>query len=121
MSDTFPAPVFAETVLSHNFDDAKKHFLGSLLEIHHAHTRMLSKQGIIDSGAASKLLSALHDLDLAKIDQARYDGSVEDLFFFIERMLEEALGRDVAGKMHTARSRNDIAITLYRMTIRREV
>ena len=36
-------------------------------------------------------------------------------------MVEAELGRDVAGKMHTARSRNDIAITLYRMTARREV
>ena len=36
-------------------------------------------------------------------------------------MLEEACGRDVAGKMHTARSRNDIAVTLYRMTARREL
>jgi argininosuccinate lyase len=121
MSDTFPAPIYAETVLSHNFDDAKKYFLSSLLEIHHAHTRMLDKQGVIDHGTSTKLVSALHNLDLAKIEQARYDGSVEDLFFYIERMLEETLGRDVAGKMHTARSRNDIAITLYRMTIRREV
>jgi argininosuccinate lyase len=121
MSDTFPAPVYAETVLSYNFDDAKKYFLDALLEIHHAHTRMLAKQGIIDQDTASKLISALHNLDLAKIEKARYDGSVEDLFFFIERMLEDALGLDVAGKMHTARSRNDIAITLYRMTARREV
>ncbi len=82
---------------------------------------MLEKQSIIDQETASKLIAALNGLDMAKIDAARYDGSVEDLFFFIERMLEDTLGRDVAGKMHTARSRNDIAITLYRMTIRREV
>ncbi len=36
-------------------------------------------------------------------------------------MLEEACGRDVAGKMHTARSRNDIAVTLYRMSARQEL
>ena len=36
-------------------------------------------------------------------------------------MLEQACGRDVAGRMHTARSRNDIAITLYRMVARREL
>ena len=50
-----------------------------------------------------------------------YDGSYEDLFFYIESLLEHAAGPDVAGKMHTARSRNDIAITLYRMTARREL
>jgi argininosuccinate lyase len=42
------------------------------------------------------------------------------LFFFIENLLERACG-ELAGKMHTARSRNDIAITLYRMTLRREL
>ena len=45
----------------------------------------------------------------------------EDLFFFIEGLLEEAAGRELAGKMHTARSRNDIAVTLYRMAARREI
>jgi len=38
-----------------------------------------------------------------------------------QRNLERAAGADVAGKMHTARSRNDIAITLYRMTARRKL
>lgn len=121
MPESFPAPVYAETVLSHNFDDAKKYFLDSLLEIHHAHTRMLARQGIITVHEEHLLIGALHALDRGRIDAARYDGTYEDLFFYIEAMLESALGRDVAGKMHTARSRNDIAITLYRMTARREV
>jgi argininosuccinate lyase len=52
---------------------------------------------------------------------AKFDGSREDLFFFVEGLLEEAAGRELAGKMHTARSRNDIAVTLYRMAARREI
>ena len=67
------------------------------------------------------LIAALDGLDRAQIAAAGYDGSCEDLFYFVEGMLEEACGRDVAGKMHTARSRNDIAMTLYRMTARREL
>ena len=47
MSDSFPAPVYAETVLSHNFEDTKKYFLGALLEIHCAHTRMLAGCGLL--------------------------------------------------------------------------
>jgi argininosuccinate lyase len=43
------------------------------------------------------------------------------LFFHIEARLEEAAGRDVAGKMHTARSRNDVAVTMYRMAARQEL
>ena len=44
-----------------------------------------------------------------------YDGSDEDLFFYVERLIADACGDDVAGRLHTARSRNDIDMTMYRM------
>jgi argininosuccinate lyase len=121
MSDPFPAPIYAETVLTHNFDDAKKYFLSALLEIHFAHTRMLAGCGLLTREEESKLLAALHALDRNRIASGQFDGTYEDLFFFIEGLIEEAAGRDLAGKMHTARSRNDIAVTLYRMAARREI
>ena len=121
MSDPFPAPIYAETVLSHNFEDAKKYFLDALIEIHYAHTRMLAGCGLLTREDESKLLRALGGLDRDRIASARFDGTSEDLFFFIEGLLEEAAGRELAGKMHTARSRNDIAVTLYRMTVRRQI
>lgn len=119
-SDSFPAPVYADTVLAQNFEDAKKYFLDDLLRIHDAHTRMLASCGIISRAEEATLLGALARLDRAEIARARYDGSVEDLFFFVETLLVKACG-EIAGKMHTARSRNDIAITLYRMSLRREL
>ncbi len=121
MSDPFPAPIYAETVLIHNFEDAKKYFLSALLEIHYAHTRMLADCGLLTREEESKLLAALHGLDRERIASGPFDGTHEDLFFFIESLIEEAAGRDLAGKMHTARSRNDIAVTLYRMAARREI
>jgi argininosuccinate lyase len=81
---------------------------------------MLGSCGIISRAEKATLLGALAQLDRAEIARARYDGSVEDLFFFVETLLEKACG-ETAGKMHTARSRNDIAITLYRMSVRREL
>jgi argininosuccinate lyase len=113
----FPAPIYAETVLGPNFEEAKKRFLEALLEIHYAHTRMLTRQGILTAGEERLLLKALDGLDREEIARARYDGSCEDLFFFIEGLLRRACG-DLAGKMHTARSRNDIDITLFRMAQR---
>jgi argininosuccinate lyase len=107
-------------VLTHNFEDAKRYFLDSLLEIHYAHTRMLARQHIISEAEEQILVAALDNLDRNQIAQAAYDGVYEDLFFYIESLLEKSAGA-VAGKMHTARSRNDIAITLYRMTARREL
>ena len=113
----FPAPIYAETVLGPNFEYAKKHFLDALLEIHYAHTRMLAAQGIVTASEERLLLKALDGLDREEIARARYDGSCEDLFFFIEGLLRRACG-DLTGKMHTARSRNDIDITLFRMAQR---
>ena len=120
ITETFPAPLYVETVLAPNFQEAQRHFLNALLQIHYAHTRMLSRQGILTEFEERALRQALDKLNRGEIAAAIYDGSHEDLFFYIERLLEQACG-PLAGKMHTARSRNDIAITLYRMTLREEL
>ena len=52
---------------------------------------------------------------LDSVRGAAYDGTCEDLFFYIERLIRDACGDDVAGRLHTARSRNDIDMTMYRM------
>jgi len=119
-TEQFPAPLYVETVLAPNFQEAQRHFLDALLEIHYAHTRMLARQGILTEAEEGKLHQALDQLNREEISAATYDGSHEDLFFYIERLLEQACG-PLAGKMHTARSRNDIAITLFRMTLRQEL
>src|SRR5207253_5000063 len=58
---------------------------------------------------------ALNSISLDEVQEARYDGSYEDLFFYIERLVIARCGEDVAGRLHTARSRNDIDMTMYRM------
>ncbi len=119
--ENFPASVYAETVLAVNFEDAKKYFLDALLEIHAAHTLMLSRQGILPEADARCFLGTLAKLDRGAILGAKYDGRCEDLFFYVQDLLVQACGAEVAGKIHTARSRNDIDLTLYRMSLRREV
>lgn len=121
-SDTrFPAPAYAETVLVVNFDDARRFFLKSLLELHTAHTLMLARVGILTAVEANACLSAIAGIDRDKIDLTRYDGRYEDLFFYLQAELERTAGVETAGKMHTARSRNDIDLTIYRMGLRREI
>jgi argininosuccinate lyase len=119
--ERFPAPVYAETVLAVNFEDAKKYFLDTLLEIHEAHTLMLARQGIIPKADARLCLEALGKLGRAAALHAPYDGRCEDLFFCVQDLLVQSCGAEAAGKIHTARSRNDIDLTLYRMCLRREV
>jgi argininosuccinate lyase len=121
MTDRFPAPIYDETVLAVNFEDAKKHFLDFLLEIHYAHTLMLCRQGIIRHREAEFCLRALHCWDRTALAAAIRDASCEHLLFHIETCLRLECDSEVAGKMHTARSRNDIDITMYRMALRREI
>jgi argininosuccinate lyase len=114
----FPAPIYREQVLTHIFADAQRLFLPSLLEIDHAHLVMLRAQGIVSRETAAACMRALEGLDLESLSTVPYDGSVEDLFFLVERKLAEIAGADHAGRLHTARSRNDIDLTMYRMVLR---
>lgn len=113
----FPAPVYRETVLAPIFADAKRYFLAPLLRIERVHTLMLAEQGIMSEGDAGCCLRALDELDLPAILATEYDGSFEDLFFLVERDLAAVAG-EAAERMHTARSRNDIDLTMYRMIVR---
>ena len=53
--------------------------------------------------------------------QSNRDRGCEDLFFHVEKCLQQECGAEIAGKIHTARSRNDIDITMYRMVMRCEI
>ena len=108
-------PLYISNVLRENFDDAKALFLVPLLRIHYAHLVMLSDRGIIDTADAHRLRQALDAIGISDVQRSTFDGTCEDLFFYIERLLVEAAGVDVAGRLHTARSRNDIDMTMYRM------
>ena len=109
------APEFVSCVLNENFEDAKAFFLVPLMAVHYAHLTMLVEQGIVgraDGRALAKALDAIPVRDLGKV---QYDGSYEDLFFYVERLIAESAGDEIAGRLHTARSRNDIDMTMYRM------
>ncbi len=109
------APEYVTYVLNENFEDAKELFLSPLMAIHYAHLVMLTEQKIISPADAHSLRVALDGISLDEVRAAKYDGTCEDLFFFVERLIVQACGEDVAGRLHTARSRNDIDMTMYRM------
>jgi len=109
------APEYVEHVLNDVFEDAKVLLLSPLMAINYAHLVMLTEQGMISAADARALRAALDGISLAEVRQVKYDGTYEDLFFYIERLIDQACGVDVAGRLHTARSRNDLAMTMYRM------
>jgi argininosuccinate lyase len=108
-------PQYVEQVLNENFEDAKALFLSPLMAIHYAHLVMLAERGIIAAADARTLRDALDSISISEVRSAPYDSTVEDLFFFVERLLVKACGEDVGGRLHTARSRNDIDMTMYRL------
>jgi argininosuccinate lyase len=109
------APEYVNCVLNDNFEDAKAQLLAPLLEIHFAHLVMLAAQGIVPPEEARVIRDALQTLSAPEIRGAPYDDRCEDLFYYVERLIAAACGDDVAGRLHTARSRNDIDMTMYRM------
>ncbi|MBI4478374.1 MAG: argininosuccinate lyase, partial [Acidobacteria bacterium] len=108
-------------VLKQNFQDAKDELLGPLLAIHRAHLVMLAEQQIVPPDAARTLSRALDRIAAGSGDEIRLDGGCEDLFFAVDRLLSDVAGAEVAGRLHTARSRNDIDMTMYRMRQREMV
>ncbi len=109
------APEYVSLVLGENFEDGKRLFLEEMMAMHGAHLVMLAERGIVGRADARVIRDALDAMPLDQVRHAVFDGADEDLFCHITRRLVEACGEDVAGRLHTARSRNDIAMVLYRM------
>lgn len=83
-----------------------------------AHATMLSKQGIITKDEAVEIVNGLNAIaEEIKSGQFEFKPSLEDIHMNIEARLKEMIG-DVAGKLHTARSRNDQVATDFRMWVR---
>ena len=113
------AAEYVACVLNENFEDAKAQFLLPLMAIHKAHLVMLAGCGIVPVTEARAIRDALRNVPLEQIRHAQYDATCEDLFFYVERLIAERSGEEAAAHLHTARSRNDIDMTMYRMQQRR--
>src|SRR2546430_481996 len=81
------APEYVTYVLNENFEDAKELFLAPLMAIHYAHLAMLAAQGIVSAQDAHRIREALDSVSLDEVRRAKYDGSCEDLFFYVERLI----------------------------------
>ncbi|MCL4138036.1 UNVERIFIED_CONTAM: hypothetical protein GTU68_023051 [Idotea baltica] len=121
MIDTskFPHPVYKDTVLAPLFEGVKNHFAHSMAQINRAHLVMLHEQSILDSSQASAIAQALRSIETnVDIDSLEYTGEFEDYFFLVEHQLREQLGPDLGGMLHTARSRNDMDHTVFKLQLR---
>jgi argininosuccinate lyase len=110
-----PASVMEDITPSIDFDKrlAVQDLAGS-----RAHVRMLAAQGIVGTADRDAILSGLDAIE-KEIAEGRFDfkRTLEDIHLNIEQRLAELVG-EPAGRLHTARSRNDQVATDFRLWVR---
>ncbi len=110
-----PAQIMQEINVSIGFDKAlaPQDIRGSK-----AHADMLGAQGIIGKGDARDIIKGLEQIE-AEIEGGKFKFSrqLEDVHMNVESRLTELIG-PAAGRLHTARSRNDQVATDFRLWVR---
>jgi argininosuccinate lyase len=83
-----------------------------------AHAEMLKQQGIIPAQDAQRIVHGL-DTILSEIEAGKFAfrRELEDIHMNVEARLAELIG-PAAGRLHTARSRNDQVATDFRLWVR---
>ncbi len=113
--DKGPASVMEDITPSIDFDKrlAEQDLAGS-----RAHARMLAAQSIITQADCAAILDGLDAIE-AEILQGKFvfRRELEDIHLNIEARLKEIAG-EAAGRLHTARSRNDQVATDFRLWVR---
>src|SRR5574340_867465 len=110
-----PAAVMEEINTSIDFDRklAAQDIAGS-----EAHLAMLARQGVVEAADAEAIARGLAQV-LGEIEAGTFvfSRALEDIHMNVESRLKDLIG-DAAGRLHTARSRNDQVATDFRLYVR---
>ncbi|MGH7043195.1 MAG: argininosuccinate lyase, partial [Acetobacteraceae bacterium] len=113
-----PAAAMIESYYGPALDRALRYQFDLELWVHLAHCAMLGRQRIISATDAQAIRRALLALHAAGPSVLGADGTLEDMYSYVERHLIRTLGPETGGRLHTGRSRNDLHVTTWRMTLR---
>lgn len=116
----FPGRTYTEVVLQPAYDSAKENLLDSMIAVNKAHLIMLVEQSLISLEDALQIANAIKHLNLHALRTGHYSGQFEDLFFEVEDAIMKETG-EVGGSLHLARSRNDMGVAMYRLTLRPKI
>ena len=110
-----PGAIMEEINASIDFD---RHLYRQDIAASKAHAEMLGKQGIITADDAKKIAHGL-DTILSEFEAGKFvfKRALEDIHMNVEGRLTDLIG-EAAGRLHTARSRNDQVATDFRLWIR---
>ncbi|CAD7287369.1 argininosuccinate lyase [Campylobacter suis] len=83
-----------------------------------AHAKMLGAQGIIGKDESEKIIDGL-DRVLDEIRRGEFEFKIEDedIHMSVEKRLSEIIGKELGGRLHTARSRNDQVALDFRLYV----
>src|SRR4051812_11135415 len=113
-----PAAIMEEINASIGFDKKlyAQDIAGSI-----AHATMLAAQGIITEADRDQIVSGLKQIE-AEIESGKFEFSrkLEDIHMNIEQRLATLIG-PAAGRLHTARSRNDQVALDFRLWVKAEL
>src|SRR4051794_10190213 len=98
--------------------DVDRHLYAQDIAASKAHAAMLAAQGILSANDAKNIARGL-DTILSEIGKGSFDfkRALEDIHMNVESRLNELIG-PAAGRLHTARSRNDQVATDFRLYVR---
>jgi len=98
--------------------DFDRHLYRQDIAASKAHVAMLAKTGIIGAQDAKRIAHGL-DTILSEMEAGKFKfrRALEDIHMNVEGRLEELIG-PAAGRLHTARSRNDQVATDFRLWVR---
>jgi argininosuccinate lyase len=115
---TSPDAVMEDINASIDFD---RHLFREDIAASQAHAAMLAKQGIIAADDARKIAHGL-DTILSEIESGKFEfkRALEDIHMHVESRLADLIG-PAAGRLHTARSRNDQVATDFRLWTRASI
>src|SRR3984957_6092191 len=110
-----PDPIMEDINASIEFD---RHLYRQDIAASKAHAAMLAKKGIITAQDAKKIAHGL-DTILSEIETGKFSfkRALEDIHMNVESRLSDLIG-PAAGRLHTARSRNDQVATDFRLWVR---
>jgi len=110
-----PDPIMEGINASIDFD---RHLYRQDIAASKAHAAMLAKTGIITAQDAKRIAHGL-DTILSEIETGKFkfERALEDIHMNVESRLGELIG-PAAGRLHTARSRNDQVATDFRLWVR---
>ena len=99
--------------------DIDKRLFNEDIDASIAHCEMLSKQKIINSESAKKIISGLKKIKIEiQKNKFEFKKEYEDIHLNIEKRLFEIIGEH-AGFLHTARSRNDQVVTDFKLWVKK--